>query len=316
MKMKKILLLISVVAFLLLGLVGCRKPYDTPEYVEASPSQIMFLVPLEGDSTQQGSTNSEEYLRQNLVQSKRVQIPHRWNQTGRYSWQGEWIPTVAALILETKPEAREWTPDTSTGTAAVNQGIETESQDSIGFVVGVTIAAQIDNEEMGIKFLNRYNNKTLKSIMDNEIRSRVESKFNEECSKRTLEKVMSEKTDILQAVRDDVIPFFQDRGITITTIGLKGQFAYVDEEIQKSINAKFTAEKQEQAQEAINRMNEAKALTDKLVVETQKSIMKEKIELMELENQREWINKWDGKLPQTMLSSGDDTAMMMEIPSH
>jgi len=309
--MKKYLkgILLACMLICLAGsLTACRKPYDTPEIITIEPSQTAFLVPLEGDTTNQVSMDSIEFLKQSKISTKRVQIPHKWLQTGRRNFTGEWIPTMRLIIVERKPVSREWVNGTD-GSSTKNQGIITESKDSIGFVVGVSISAQID-EHNATKFLYRYNNKPLEEILDNEIRTKIESKFNEECGKRELEKVMGDKTDILKAVKEEVLPFFEERGITITALGLKGQFDYVDNDIQRAINEKFKAEKREQAQKATNRMNIEKAEADNKVIELQKTIMKEKIELMNVENQKTWIEKWDGKLPQYM--TGDSSIMMLQ----
>src|SRR5213592_4623543 len=67
----------------LTGLTGCLKPYDKPEFVEIDTSETGFLIPLEGDATQQSKFQSEDYLKQRKVATKRVQITHRWSQEGR-----------------------------------------------------------------------------------------------------------------------------------------------------------------------------------------------------------------------------------------
>src|SRR5262249_8230518 len=75
-------------------LTGCIKPYDRPEYVEIDTSDTGFLIPLEGDGSQQAKFQSEDYLKQRKVAAKRVQIMHRWSQEGRLGNTGRWIPTV------------------------------------------------------------------------------------------------------------------------------------------------------------------------------------------------------------------------------
>jgi len=72
----------------LTGLTGCIKPYDKPEYVEIDTSETGFLIPLEGDTTQQAKFQSEDYLKQRKVAAKRVQITHRWSQEGRLTAAG------------------------------------------------------------------------------------------------------------------------------------------------------------------------------------------------------------------------------------
>ena len=88
--------LVALVALVLLPMLlsGCMKAYDKPEYVEIDTSETGFLIPLEGDGTQQAKFQSEDYLKQRKVAAKRVQILHRWSQEGRISNDGRWIPTV------------------------------------------------------------------------------------------------------------------------------------------------------------------------------------------------------------------------------
>lgn len=61
-----------------------RKPYDKPEYKEIKPNETAFVFPLENDLNKQSKFQSAELLAQNKIASKRIQITHRWNQTGRY----------------------------------------------------------------------------------------------------------------------------------------------------------------------------------------------------------------------------------------
>jgi hypothetical protein len=84
----------------LLGLTsGCVREYDRPEYVEIDTSETGFLIPLEGDSTEQVKFQSEDYLKQHKVATKRVQITHRWSQEGRWPTDGKWILNGRNLAL-------------------------------------------------------------------------------------------------------------------------------------------------------------------------------------------------------------------------
>jgi len=70
------------------------KAYDKPEFVEVDTSETGFLIPLEGDAGKQEKFQSEGYLRDEKVATKRVQIVHRWSQEGRMPTDGRWIATV------------------------------------------------------------------------------------------------------------------------------------------------------------------------------------------------------------------------------
>ena len=104
MKIFKRVLILSILAVLVcFCFSGCRKPYDKPEFMTIEPSQTAFLIPLVGDSTTQDAFGSEEMLLNNKVATKEIQIPHRWVQTGRQHWMGEWRDSATLIIVERKP---------------------------------------------------------------------------------------------------------------------------------------------------------------------------------------------------------------------
>lgn len=258
-KMIKKIVLATAVCATMTSFTGCVKPYDTPEFTEIEPSQTAFLVPLTGNTANQASFESEEMLSNALVATKRVQIPHEWVQTKRWSWQGEWRPTMKLIVVERKPETREWNTSKDNGTSVINQAIYAESKESIGFSVGMNCSAQIYTEQDAVKFLYSYNNTTLASIMDSEIRARVESKFVEECAKYSLNEILENKDIIMQTVRNDVETYFAEKGITITVLGMKDGIEYDDAAIQTAINEKFSSEQKLETQENNNAVIISKA---------------------------------------------------------
>lgn len=295
--MKKIISLLLVLIMCCTMFTGCRKPYDKPEFVTIEPHQTAFLIPLIGDTTNQASFESEEMLMQAKVSTKEIQIPHRWVQTGRRHWQGEYRDTMALIIVDRSPVTREWSSTDGVGTSAVNQAIYAESSESIGFSAGMNCSAQIYSEEDAVKFLYCYNNKPLSEIMDSEIRARVESKFVEECASRTLNEILTEKEEIMKSVRDDVTTYFAGRGITITVLGMKDGLEYDDATIQKSINDKFSSEMKLTTQKNENEriVSEAQAMAEA------NRILSESLTDEVLKQQ--YYEKWDGKLPSVMADS-------------
>lgn len=276
---------------------GCRKPYDKPEFVTIEPHQTAFLIPLIGDTTNQASFESEEMLMQAKVSTKEIQIPHRWVQTGRRYWRGEYRDTMALIIVDRSPVTREWSSTDGVGTSAANQAIYAESAESIGFSAGMNCSAQIYSETDAVKFLYCYNNKPLSEIMDSEIRARVESKFVEECASRTLNEILTQKKEIMKSVRDDVTAYFAERGITITVLGMKDGLEYDDATIQKSINDKFSSEMklttQKNENERIISEAQAKAEANRILSES----------LTDEVLKKQYYEKWDGKLPTVMSDS-------------
>ena len=288
--MKKIAIVL-IFAIMTALCTGCVRPYDKPEFVTIEPSQTAFLIPLVGDTEKQASFESEELLSNAKVAMKEVQIPHRWVQTGRWSWYGEWRPTAVLVVVDRKPETREWCSTADIGTSSNNQAIYAESSESIGFSVGMNCSAQIYTEDDAVKFLYSYNNKTLAEIMDTEIRARVESDFVEQCAKRTLNEILVQKEEIMAAVRNDVESYFAEKGITITVLGMKDGLEYDDPDIQRSINEKFSSEQKLVTQENENKriISEAEAIAqaNKILSE---SITDEVLP-------QKYIEKWNGELP-------------------
>lgn len=307
MKKSKKIILVSVVAAMMFSLTSCVKPYDKPEFVVIEPSQTAFLVPLIGDTTNQENFESEEMLNELKVATKEIQIPHRWVQTGRWNWQGEYKPSSRVIVVERKPETREWIND-----GAVNEGIQAKTKDDIKFTVNLACTAQID-EANAARFLYRYNNKTLAEIMDDEVKTKITSAIVGECAKYNQDELSSNTEAIMEKVSENVIPYFEERGITITALGLTGDFVYSDS-VQKSIDQRFQAEKEAEAQEIKNQQEIANAEAEVKIAQMEaqailekQSVMDAEIRLKELENQKAWVEKWNGSVPQVV--TGSDSNM-------
>lgn len=318
--MKKIVKRISSIVLCLgmMSTLAACKPYDKPELVTIEASQTAFLIPLVGNTTEQASFESEELLAQAKVATKEIQIPHRWVKTGRsLLWieNGEWRPSAKLIVVERTPETREWSADKESGTSVKNQAIYAESKESIGFSAGMNCSAQIYSESDAVKFLYSYNNKTLEEIMDTEVRAKIESKFVEECAKYTLNEILANKEHIMDTVRGEVCNYFVDKGITITTLGLKDGFSYDDPTIQSAINEKFSSEQAIVAQQNRNEVtiSKAKAEAEALMIAAEaeaaaneaisKSLTGNLIDKIKYE-------KWDGKLPTV---SGSNAATLIDI---
>ena len=308
MKKTKKLLLVGLIIGVMGSTTACVKPYDVPEFYTIEASQTAFLIPLVGDTTSQASFESEELLAQAKVATKEVQIPHRWVQTGRFGWQGEWRPSAKLIVVERTPETREWSSAKDNGTSAKNQAIYAESKESIGFSVGMNCSAQIYTEDDAVKFLYSYNNKTLEQIMDSEIRARVESKFVEECAKYSLNEILVNKEQIMNTVREDVTNYFGDKGITITVLGMKDGIEYEDEAIQTAINEKFSSEQKLVTQENNNKVivskAEAEAEAQRIAAEAEADANKKLAESLTPELiEKQKIEKWNGDVPQVQGSA-------------
>ncbi len=319
---------------LALSASGCVRPYDKPEHVEIETSETGFLIPLEGDTGTQTKFESVDYLHQKKVASKRVTVTHRWNQTGRFSNDGSWLPTVRLVKVNRSPITREWTAEQKHAHGG-DKAIWIESADSVGFSMGFTCTAFIDEKDAAT-FLYWYPSGSLASVMDSEVRGRIQQASAEVAAKYTLDILRSKKQEIADAVREDVTEFFLKRGITVTTVGMFGGMTYENPAIQKSIDetfisqqlkvvaaAKFEAQQKENERIELEatasaeryrleargrsdaRLAEAKAEAEAIgLINTATATstpMLLQIRALDVEKAR--VEKWSGQFPQTMLGS-------------
>ena len=312
--MKKIALLIATLTLSSTILTGCVKPYDRPEFQKIEASQTGFLISLVGDSTEQSAFQSEELLKQTMVATKEVQIPHRWVQTGRWEWRGEWRPTATLIVVERKPVSRSWeSGDTAADSA--NKAIFAETSDDIGIYVGMNCTAMIEEADAA-KFLYRYNNTPLDTIIDTDIKKMVEDEFNMVVGKIASANLTASKESIMNTVKTNVVEHFKEYGITIVVLGLKEGFSYENPAIQEALDAKYASEQELVIQQNKNEAAIAKAEAEaKAVIIAAKAeaeaneLLSQSItdEILELEK----YEKWDGKLPTYV--GGDGEGMMIGI---
>jgi SPFH domain / Band 7 family len=308
MKMKKKLIsMLLVSGFALTTMTGCIRPYDTPEFVEIKPNQTAFVIPLEGKTSDQGKFESEDFLKKAQVATKRIEVPHKWVQTGRWNHQGEWKDTVRVLVVDRYPETREWSGEK---TAFVG-----ESKDSIKFIQGMSATAQVQEEDTA-KFLYQYSGKNLKDVTDSEIRNKIGSVLLEKYSTMTIEEIRADKGSVIAYVRKEVEPYFKDRGITLSNIGYIGDMKYIDNAIQTAINKKFNAQEEKKAQDITNKMNEEKAQSELIQAQKKAKAMQTLETMKELEIQEtiaKGLSEGTLKLPETLVI-GEDGNMLFNIP--
>lgn len=310
--MKKIIALVLTLILVGCLFAGCM-PYDTPEFVTIEASQTAFLIPLVGDSSNQAAFESEELLLEAKVATKEIQIPHRWVQTGKSAYTGEYRATAALIIVERKPVSRSWESGDSTATSA-NKAIFGETSDNIGIYVGMNCTAMIEEKDAA-KFLYRYNNTPLETIIDTDIKKMVEDRFNIETAKYTSTELGAKKGEIMEAVKTYVVDYFKDYGITITVLGLKEGISFENPEIQKAIDAKFASEQELVIQQNKNEANIAKAQAEAEAILIAAKAQAEANRLLSesLTDKilaKMYYEKWDGKLP--YLYGADGT--LIEVP--
>jgi hypothetical protein len=244
----------------LLFLVGCMSvkpetdftsyianPYCKPIYEEIQHYEDAFLIPLEGDISQQKIFGANE-LRKAMVSVKRIEIPHQILRTGWATYV--YKPTVRLIKVDKSPKTVIWAPK---GEVA----LWVESRDSVMFATGFSCTARIENTDDAITFLSHYPNGSLEGVLNNEVKQQFQAILAKVCARYDMDKLRAQKNEIIESIEkgifldgkqidDGVIDFFKTRGIQITNIAQFGGFEYQDPDIEKSITAVFKAQQEKQ----------------------------------------------------------------------
>ncbi len=340
---------IAIIALLCATLTGCIKTYDKPEYVEVKSNETAYVIPLEEGAKSGVKFDSESYLDTKKVALKRIQIPHRWNQTGRWETDGEWIDTVRVITVDRAPVTRQWDNGADRKPGKADQAIWLESADSIGFSTGFSVTAYVKEQDTS-RFLYSYKATSLAQVLDTELRARIQSVASNVAAIYKMDLLREKKNELIEAVKKDVIPFFEEKGITITTIGQFGGFRYENEKIQLAIDDTFVAQQAKvknaallEAQtdanktvelaataaaeaarskargEADGRLSvfeaEAKGLRAVNQALTEANQNPALVELKRIEVDKLRAERWDGKYPQWYMAGGTTPGMLLNMPA-
>lgn len=301
---KKLIAVAGLVGLVSMG--GCRR-YDVPEFVEIAANETAFAIPMDGETGDQKGFQSESYLHNKMVATKRIQIPHRWVSTGRSWLTGEYQDLIRVIKVNRAPETRYWTSDS-------NQGFEVETNDSVTLVMDITCTGMVE-ETNTATFLYRYPVGEVKSVMDNEVRAKIQTALTQAVGKVSLETLKTTRATIIESVRTEVVQFFAERGLTITNLGSSGGINYRNPKIQEAIDRTvqdqqkvISAEALLQAQLKDNETVLAKARADAEAAKIKAQGERDAISLMgdnyvllrSLEVQRITSEKWNGQLPMTV----------------
>lgn len=245
---------IVTVALLLIGVVatavGCG-PVRLEKFEEIGPSETAFVVPLEGETGSQGKFDSVEYLEKRKVATKRISLSLRERSTGRAWWDYEWIPTVRVIKVDRAQVAREWTGDEKKGDRDEYHAFHVESLDSIGFSVGGTAMAHIEEEDAA-KHLYHFGGRQLREVMDTVVRPWFLGQLSQHFSSISLTDCIATKTQIFKDVESDGKKYWAERGITLDTFAMSEGIQYDNDAVQKTLDDKFIAENDLKVQKNLN----------------------------------------------------------------
>lgn len=332
---KKIVKPLLLLMFLVTPGCSLWRPMEPVEWKDIETNEEAFLIPLTTNGKQQESTNSEDYLKANMVYAKQIRMTKKWVPKGYEfpGWvNGAWADDAVLIKLKRSPVTREWTAEANSGTSNKNEAIWVMTADQVEFSTGWTCTARIKDKDASVKFLHNYPAGSLEVVMDTEVRSRIQTAFGIEVTDLPMEKLRLQATPHIKTVVEDVTTFFAGRGVEITNLGISGGFVYKDDSIKKKLVEVFNAEQEKSlalagtvAQEQKNKqimeaatgkaaalMTEKKAEADaiKLVadaksyeIEKAKGDLETYIRLKQIEIEKVKLEKWDGKYPTTFMGS-------------
>lgn len=352
---------VSALAIIALSLTGCIRPMEPIDLQEIHPNEVAFVIPLTGDAKKQAASSNEQWYKENLVHIQQVKIPYQWVPKGfeRFGPNGDWKRAAMLIRVSTTPVTREWTADPTTGSSSKNEAVWVMTSDQVEFSTGWTITARVKDQAGAIKFLANYPNGgeeadknntaatglSLQKILDNEVRGRLQADFGLEVTDLPMEELKKNSTPHIKKVVEEVKTFFDERGITVTNLGITGGFVYKNPTIMSKIVETFNAEQEKaiavakkQAQDENNKtvISEAQGRADAILktkkaeadgvkmvadarfYEIEKAAQKPEIymALKQLELQRELLAKWDGSYPRYFMGgSGQTPNMLLQLPA-
>lgn len=326
---------------------GCWRPFEPVNLQTITTNEVGFLLPYIGNLKDQAVTRNEEYLQNNLVLTQQVKIPQQWVPKGfeTFGANGAWQDAAVLIKVDTSPVTREWTADPNSGTSSKNEAIWVMTSDQVEFSTGWTCTARISTREDAVKFLYNYPNGSIQTVMDTELRGKLQASFGLEVTDLPMRELRIKAAPHIKTVVDDVTLFFKQRGITITNLGITGGFVYKDPSIIKTLVEVFNAEQQKavaaaatdaQVEKSKKVQLEAKAKAEALLTEKKAEadgiklvadakgyeIEKAKndsaiyIALKQMELTKARLEKWDGKFPVYFMgATGNTPELLLQIPS-
>ena len=253
---------VAVAALVLVSSFNASAYYDTTdraEWIEIGANESAFMLPMTGaNKTNQAKFGSIQYLDDNKVAAKRVQIPHaKADNTGMLA--DKYVSTHRVYILDRAPYTRDWNNAVDKGTSSKKEGFRFESADSFSIETAITVSALV-KEEDAAKFFYWFgsqsvaaNNspeqvfastargRSLAEVMDTVVHSRVQALLAKEFGRRKLIDGMQNKSAIIDTVEAAVTKEFAAQGITITSIGFSSDLTY-DKKIQDALDSAFIAQ--------------------------------------------------------------------------
>jgi hypothetical protein len=248
--------LIAVAGLALVGISGCG-PVKQERLVQIESNHTAFRLPLE-DANDGKAFMSVEYLKAKRVPMQRYAVPQRARNTGRLWWEYEWIPTELIVVVDRAPVTRNWT---DANAKSGPNAIRLESLESVGYTIGITITASIEEEDAPLYLYNfggyTFNEKSEKvpytppggepsdpslgHLLDTVLRGWIQQKLSHDLGNIALKDTDAKLGSAIDACFLECRKVFKQQGITIQSLGLAAGLRFENAEIQRVIDLRYTA---------------------------------------------------------------------------
>lgn len=269
---------------------------DWAEWYNVLPNHSAFMIPTTGETKDsQKQFESEAFLNEKKIGSKRIQIPHVVLKNSGVV--DAYVPGAILILLDRTPYVVRWSKEVTTE-SPTDQSMCVESQDSIEICFDVSIGANVLEEDaarylywFGVEpatgnedernFPSMLQGKSLQNVMNTRVFARIHSAYFVEFSKYTFLDALAHKGEILKDVETQMIAEYKKMGISIEYVGIASQFRF-NPKLQDSItNLQISKYDQQSADAKL-----AAAKVDRYKAETEVMLA-----------QTEPYKKWNGQLP-------------------
>ena len=219
--------------------------------VTAAPDEWLITVPTTGDTTQQGSLDSFEAYKGNLVSGKTIYIPVKRvvvATNGSKNLKRK-IPLAKAYVTKRTPITRTYYNEKVDGKELVGDmpGFATETQGSIGVTTGFTFTIHVAEPAKYLYWRSaqtdyfdpiKSGDKTeLANFCDTIVYPEAQRIVSEWVASVPDAQMTSKKAEFYNKLKDDLVSSVGVKyGIEFDSISPKGGFIYDDPEIQDKIN--------------------------------------------------------------------------------
>lgn len=212
------------------------------------------------------------------------------------------------------------------GDSETDESFSASSSEGKAIIIDLTFTYQYQADDVTSVF-ERFKGQSGKEVRDSFIKPNIVSWTKEVVARYKVSDILgSERANINTALSEYLAQKFEPYGITISNVSLIN--VDVDEETRKAINAKITAQQNAETQEINNKTaidkaeadaqvkkTTAKAEADARLIQAEAEAEANRLLNSSLSDKvlyRDYITKWDGKLPNYMAGDGSTSVM---IPS-